>query len=153
MKKEDVIAAGISEEVAAFVLSKERNNRALNQEGMEIGDKITIIGVADKVSEFTGDDGGVRKYVDVMTTGDRNSISISRLVGTAKRAKYFAPDRPDTTIIAGGYDEAKVLNLPRHEADALMAVVGLKGKTYQVVAIAEDCGAYSQTYYLFAEIN
>ena len=37
MKKEDVIAAGISEEVAAFVLSKERNNRALNQEGMEIG--------------------------------------------------------------------------------------------------------------------
>lgn len=153
MKKEDVIAAGISEEVAAFVLSKERNNRALNQEGMEIGDKITIVGVADKVSEFTGDDGGVRKYVDVMTTGDRNSISISRLVGTAKRAKYFASDRPDTTIIEGGYDPAKVLNLPRHEADALMAVAGLKGHTYQVVAIAEDCGTYSQTYYLFAEIN
>ena len=152
MKKEEAIAAGLSEEVAAFVLSKERNNRTLNQEGMEIGDKITIVGVADKVSEFTGDDGKVRKYVDVMTTGDRNTISISRLVGTAKRAKYFASDRPDTTIIDGGYDDAKVLNLPRHEADALIAVAGLKGKTYQVVAIAEDCGTYSQTYYLFAEV-
>ena len=152
MKKEDVIAAGISEEVAAFVMSKERNNRTLNQEGMEIGDKITIVGVADKVSEFTGEDGKVRKYVDVMTTGDRSTISISRLVGTAKRARYFAPERPDTTIIEGGYNADKVLTLPRHEADALMAVASLKGKTYQVVAMAEDCGIYSQTYYLFAEV-
>lgn len=152
MKKEDVIAAGLSEEVAAFVMSKERNNRTLNQEGMEIGDKITIVGVADKVSEFTGEDGKVRKYVDVMTTGDRNTISISRLVGTAKRARYFAKERPETTVIDGGYDEAKILTLPRHEADALIAVNSLKGKTYQVVAMAEDCGTYSQTYYLFAEV-
>ena len=152
MKKEDAIKAGLSQDVAEFVLSKERDNKALNQEGMEIGDKITIVGVADKVSEFTGDDDQVRKYVDVMTTGDRNTISISRLVGTAKRARYFAKDRKETQVIEGGYKDEDLLVLPRHEADALIAVLGLVGKTYQVVAIAEDCGIYSQTYYLFAEV-
>ena len=151
MKKEDVIAAGLSEEVAEFVMSKQRNNRALNQEGMEIGDKITIVGVADKTSESVIDN-QKREWVDVLTTGDRNTISISRLVGTAKRAKYFADGRPDTTIIEGGYNADKVLTLPRHEADALIAVLGLKGKTYQVVAIAENCGQFDQTFYLFAEV-
>ena len=152
MKKEEAIQAGLSQDVAEFVLSNERDNKALNQEGMEIGDKITIVGVADKVSQFTGKDGEVRKYVDVMTTGDRNTISISRLVGTAKRARYFDKDREGTQVIKGGYKDEDVLVLPRHEADALIAVLGLKGKTYQVVAIAEDCGIYSQTYYLFAEV-
>ena len=151
MKKEDAMKAGLSQDVADFVLSKERDNPALNQEGTQIGDKITIVGVADKVSEFTGDD-GVHKYVDVMTTGDRNTISISRLVGTAKRARYFAKDRKETQVIEGGYKDEDLLVLPRHEADALIAVLGLVGKTYQVVAIAEDCGIYSQTYYLFAEV-
>lgn len=151
MKKEDVIAAGLSEEVAAFVMSEQRNNRALNQEGMEIGDKITIVGVADKTSESVIDN-QKREWVDVLTTGDRNTISISRLVGTAKRNKYFAAGRPETTVIDGGYDPAKVLELPRHEADALIAVLGLKGKTYQVVAIAENCGQFDQTFYLFAEV-
>ena len=152
MKKEEAVQAGLSQDVAEFVLSKERDNKALNQEGMEIGDKITIVGVADKVSQFTGKDGEVRKYVDVMTTGDRNTISISRLVGTAKRARYFAKDREGTQVIKGGYKDEDLLVLPRHEADALIAVLGLVGKTYQVVAIAEDCGIYSQTYYLFAEV-
>lgn len=151
MKKEDVIAAGLSEEVAAFVMSEQRNNRALNQEGMEIGDKITIVGVADKTSESVIDN-QKREWVDVLTTGDRNTISISRLVGTAKRNKYFAAGRPETTVIDGGFDATKVLELPRHEADALIAVLGLKGKTYQVVAIAENCGQFDQTFYLFAEV-
>lgn len=151
MKKEDVIAAGLSEEVAAFVMSKQRNNRALNQEGMEIGDKITIVGVADKVSESVIDNQN-RQWVDVLTTGDRNTVSISRLVGTAKRNKYFANGRPETEIIAGGYDPAKVLTLPNREAEALVAVQKLVGKTYQVVAIAENCGQFDQTFYLFAEV-
>lgn len=151
MKKEDVIAAGLSEEVAAFVMSKQRNNRALNQEGMEIGDKITIVGIADKVSESVIDNES-RQWVDVLTTGDRNTISISRLVGTAKRNKYFANGRPETEVIAGGYDPAKVLTLPNREAEALVAVQKLVGKTYQVVAIAENCGQFDQTFYLFAEV-
>lgn len=151
MKKEDVIKVGISEEVAAFVMSEQRNNRALNQEGMEIGDKITIVGVADKVSESVIDNQN-RQWVDVLTTGDRNTISISRLVGTAKRYKYFAKGRPETEIIAGGYDPAEVLTLPNREAEALIAVQKLVGKTYQVVAIAEKCGQFDQTFYLFAEV-
>lgn len=151
MKKEDVIAAGLSEEVAAFVMSEQRNNRALNQEGMEIGDKITIVGIADKVSESVIDNES-RQWVDVLTTGDRNTITISRLVGTAKRNKYFANGRPETEIIAGGYDPAKVLTLPNREAEALVAVQKLVGKTYQVVAIAENCGQFDQTFYLFAEV-
>lgn len=152
MKKDDVIAAGISEEVAAFVMSEQRNNRALNVEGMEIGDKITITGVADKPSESVID-GQSRQWVDVLTTGDRNTISISRLVGTAKRNKYFAEGRPETEVIAGGYDPAKVLTLPNREGDALVEVMSKHiGKTYQVVAIAENCGNFDQTFYLFAEV-
>lgn len=151
MKKEDVINAGISAEVAEFVMSKQRNNRALNVEGMEIGDKITIVGIADKPSESVID-GQSRQWVDVVTTGDRNTISISRLVGTAKRNKYFAEGRPETEVIAGGFDANKVLALPNREADALIAVLGLVGKTYQVVAIAENCGNFDQTFYLFAEV-
>lgn len=151
MKKEDVIKAGLSEEVANFVMSENRNNRALNQEGMEIGDKITIVGIADKVSESVID-GVSRQWVDVVTTGDRNTISISRLVGTSKRAKYFAAGRPETTVISGGYDAEKALTLPNREGDALVAVMGLVGKTYQVVAIAENCGQFDQTFYLFAEV-
>lgn len=152
MKKDDVIAAGISEEVAAFVMSEQRNNRALNVEGMEIGDKITITGIADKPSESVID-GQSRQWVDVLTTGDRNTISISRLVGTAKRNKYFAEGRPETEVIAGGYDPAKVLTLPNREGDALVEVMSKHiGKTYQVVAIAENCGNFDQTFYLFAEV-
>lgn len=152
MKKDDVIAAGISEEVAAFVMSEQRNNRALNVEGMEIGDKITIVGVADKPSESVID-GASRQWVDVLTTGDRNSISISRLVGTAKRNKYFAEGRPETEVIAGGYDAAEVLTLPNREGDALVEIATKHiGKTYQVVAIAENCGNFDQTFYLFAEV-
>lgn len=151
MKKEDVLAAGLSEEVAAFVMSEQRNNRVLNQESIEVGNKITIVGIADKVSESViGNES--RQWVDVLTTGDRSTITISRLVGTAKRNKYFANDRPETEIIAGGYDPAKVLTLPNREAEALVAVQKLVGKTYQVVAIAENCGQFDQTFYLFAEV-
>lgn len=151
MKKEDVLAAGLSEEVAAFVMSEQRNNRVLNQESIEVGNKITIVGVADKVSESVINNES-RQWVDVLTTGDRSTITISRLVGTAKRNKYFANDRPETEIIAGGYDPAKVLTLPNREAEALVAVQKLVGKTYQVVAIAENCGQFDQTFYLFAEV-
>lgn len=150
MKKEDALAVGLSEEVAAFVTSDARNNRALNQEGMEIGDTITITGVADKVSESVID-GQNRQWVDVLTTGDRQTISISRLVGTSKRSKYFADGRAETQVIDGGYKPEDVLTLPNREADALVTVLGLVGNTYKVVAIAENCGQFDQTFYLFAK--
>lgn len=152
MRKEEFVALGLSEEVATFVTSDKRNNKALNQEGLAIGDTITITGVADKVTEQVID-GNVRQWVDVLTTGDRNSISIARLVGTAKRAKYFDKDRADTEFAPDKYDANKVLALPNREADALKAVMeNCVGHTYKVVAIAEKCGQFDQTFYLFAEV-
>lgn len=152
MKKEDALKAGLSEEVANFVMGENRNNRVLNQEGMTIGDKFTIVGVADKPTKHVIDEQS-REWVDVLTTGDRNTISISRLVGTAKRNKYFAENRSETEVINGGYDSAKVLTLPNREGDALVEVMSKHiGKTYQVVAIAENCGNFDQTFYLFAEV-
>lgn len=152
MKKEDALKAGLSEEVANFVMGENRNNRVLNQEGMTIGDKFTIVGVADKPTKHVIDEQS-REWVDVLTTGDRNTISISRLVGTAKRNKYFAENRSETEVIAGGYDANKVLTLPNREGDALVEIMSKHiGKTYQVVAIAENCGNFDQTFYLFAEV-
>jgi hypothetical protein len=148
MKKEDLISAGISEEIAAFVMSENRNNRALNQEGMEIGDKITIVGISDKPSESVID-GVSRQWVDVLTTGDRNTVSIARLVGTQKRSKYFKEGRNEQKK---AYAPEKLLTLPSREGDALTAVIGLVGKTYEVVEIAENCGNFDQTFYLFAEV-
>ena len=156
MKKEDALSAGLSEEVIAFVMSEQRNNRVLNQEGMEIGDRITIIGVSDTVSNFaaevTTENGEtsteVRSFMEVKTSGDRDSVSISRLVGTGKRAKYFS----DFAELQAKYGD-KLLTLPRREGDALMEVnTKHKGKTFEVVAMAEDCGAFAQTFYLFAEV-
>lgn len=152
MKKEDALKAGLSDEVINFVMGENRNNRVLNQEGMTIGDKFTIVGVADKPTKHVIDEQS-REWVNVLTTGDRNTISISRLVGTAKRNKYFADGRPETEVINGGYDSAKVLTLPNREGDALVEVMSKHiGKTYQVVAIAENCGNFDQTFYLFAEV-
>lgn len=156
MKKEDAISAGLSEEVIAFVMSEQRNNRVLNQEGMEIGDKITIEGVSNTVSNFaaetTTENGEkateIRSFIEVKTSGDRDSISISRLVGTGKRRKYF----PDYDKIVEKYGD-KLLTLPRREGDALMEInTKHKGKTYEVVAMVEDCGPWEQTFYLFAEV-
>lgn len=159
MKKDDLINSGISPEIAAFVLSDERNNRTLNQENMELTDKITIVGVADKVSESVIE-GKSRKWVDVLTTGDRNTVSISRLVGTSKRVKYFNAKRTGETEdgellfeAIPNWESRKLLKLPNREGDALNEVaLNHINKEYEVVAIARGCGQYGQTFYLFAEV-
>lgn len=159
MKKEDLIELGISPEIVNFVLSDERNNRILNQENMALSDKITIVGIADKVSESTIE-GKSRKWVDVLTTGDRNTISISRLVGTTKRVKYFNAKRDGETEdgeplfeALPNWESRKLLTLPNREGDALNEIAQNHiNKQYEVVAIARGCGQYSQTFYLFAEV-
>lgn len=154
-KEEDAVKAGLSEEVVAFVFGKTRNNRVLNQEGMEIGDRITIVEVSKTVSSFTAEntleDGTkvseLRPFMEVITTGDRDSISISRLVGTGKRAKYFGKD------YAEKHAGRKLLTLPRREADALIEIqTNHIGRTYEVIDMVEDAGAFNQTFYLFAEV-
>lgn len=160
MKKETVVNAGISEEIASFVMSKERDNRTLNQEGIEIGDKFTIIGIADKPSEQSIE-GKMRKWVDVLTTGDRQTISIARLVGTSKRNKYFdktkrAGENEDGELLvelSEDFTSRKLLELPNREADALVEVATNHiNKTYECVGIARECGQYNATFLLFAEV-
>ena len=137
-------AAGISAEIAAFAID-EKNNRVLNSEGLELGDELTIVGMADKLDSFNDN-----LYAAVNVTGARDSISLGRLVGSPKE-KYFEKGRKNTESI--DYDSAKVLKLPRRIADAMLAIQAMKGKTIRLVAIANECGRDAdRTYYRFVEV-
>lgn len=154
MKKEELTSMNISEEVASFVTSEDRDNRLLNQEGIEVGEKFTIKGIADTVSSGTIN-GAVRKWIDVKTSGDRSSISIARLVGTQKVSKYFdvsrkTEDGKELATLAPDFDATKVLRLPNREGDAIKEVASnLIGKTLKCVGIATMCGRFNQTFYAF----
>ena len=128
----------------AFAID-EKNNRVLNSEGLELGDELTIVGMADKLDSFNDN-----LYAVVNVTGARDSISLGRLVGSPKE-KYFAKGRENTESI--DYDSAKVLKLPRRIADAMLAIQAMKGKTIRLVAIANECGRDAdRTYYRFVEV-
>lgn len=156
------IANGLSEEVAAFVYNDKRNNKALNAEGLELGNKLTIKGVSGKVTTTTFTNGEVREFINVLTSGDAATVSISKLVGTAKRAKYFDLSRNDDGTTKDGepfvelvdnVDVDNCLYLPRTEGDALQEILkNHVGTTYKVVGIARECGRYNQTFYLFQAI-
>ena len=151
MKKNDfdeLIAAGISEEVAAFIASDERAGRVLNREGLELGDEITITGIQKTLGEFNGN-----KYVVVETTGAAANISLARLVGTKKIKKYFNPERgADLVSLTKDFDASKIVSINPEEKQAIKEVASMVGKTLRVVGIATECGQYDQTYLAFAEI-
>lgn len=131
---------GLSEEMATFVVG--RNNRALNNEGLSVGDIFTIEGIDEKPSEFVTDDGETRQFANVLTSGDRDTISIGRLVGTNKRATYFGANYKE--------QYPNILELPRREGDALVEILAnYIGKTVKVVAEAESKRYPGQYYYLF----
>ena len=141
-------AAGISAEMAAFAID-ERANRVMNSEGLELGDKFTIVGMASKPDGFKNDKDELISYAAVNVTGDRDTISLNRLVGSPKE-KYFADGRNDQKM---EYDPAKVLRLPRRIGDAMVAIQKLSGHTYQLVEIAEGCGRDAdREYYRFVEV-
>lgn len=131
--KSNIIPASVVE----FVFSETRKGeKVLNAEGLEEGDKITIVGIDSEIAEFNGN-----KYLRVKTTGAASSVSLSRLVGTRKVEKYFGAE------LAARKD---LLSLPHNEAEAVVAVSGLIGKTLEVVKIEEGCGQFEQTFTLFA---
>ena len=139
---------GISDEIAKFVVV-ERGNRALNAEGLELGNKFTLKAIPETLSESTIEE-KLRKWVSILTTGDADSVSISRLVGTAKRAKYFNTERGEDVELKEGLKLDEVLTLPRRELDALVEIQkNYLGKTLEVVCIARNCGQFAQTFYLF----
>ena len=143
-------AAGISAEVIKLA-DEEKINRVLNSEGLELGDTLTIVGIADKTDSYEEN-----PYIVVNVTGARDTISLGRLVGSPKE-KYFAPERckgDDALTKAIDYDAEKVLKLPRRIGDAMIAVQGMKGVTIKLVAIAEACGRdEDRTYYRFVVVD
>ena len=143
---------GISDEIAKFVVV-ERGNRALNAEGLELGNKFTLKAIPETLSESTIEE-KLRKWVSILTTGDADSVSISRLVGTAKRAKYFNTERGEDVDLKEGLKLDEVLTLPRRELDALVEIQkNYLGKTLEVVGIARNCGQFAQTFYLFQVVK
>lgn len=143
---------GISDEIAKFVVV-ERGNRALNAEGLELGNKFTLKAIPETLSESTIEE-KLRKWVSILTTGDADSVSISRLVGTAKRAKYFNAERGEDVELKEGLKLDEVLTLPRRELDALVEIQkNYLGKTLEVVGIARNCGQFAQTFYLFQVVK
>ena len=143
---------GISDEIAKFVVV-ERGNRALNAEGLELGNKFTLKAIPETLSESTIEE-KLRKWVSILTTGDADSVSISRLVGTAKRAKYFNTERGEDVELKEGLKLDEVLTLPRRELDALVDIhKNYLGKTLEVVGIARNCGQFAQTFYLFQVVK
>lgn len=143
---------GISDEIAKFVVV-ERGNRALNAEGLELGNKFTLKAIPETLSESTIEE-KLRKWVSILTTGDADSVSISRLVGTAKRAKYFNTERGEDVELKEGLKLDEVLTLPRRELDALVEIQKeYLGKTLEVVGIARNCGQFAQTFYLFQVVK
>lgn len=83
-KKEILLNKGVSQQVIDFIEAK--NDRVLNGEGREIGEKFTILGIADNLNESVIN-GEKREWVEAVT--DSGNISISTLCGTKKTAKYF----------------------------------------------------------------
>lgn len=143
---------GISDEIAKFVVV-ERGNRALNAEGLELGNKFTLKAIPETLSESTIEE-KLRKWVSILTTGDADSVSISRLVGTAKRAKYFNTERGEDVELKEGLKLDEVLTLPRRELDVLVEIQkNYLGKTLEVVGIARNCGQFAQTFYLFQVVK
>lgn len=132
--------------VADFVFSDKRNNKTLNREGLEVGNKLTISGKPAVVKEDTIE-GKMRQWVSIPldANSDADEISVSRLVGTAKRNSVFGSQFPNGIP---GY----VVKFPQREGDALQFIAdNLIGKTLVVVAKAENVGPYESTYFLFAE--
>ena len=158
MLKEDLVKSNVPATLAEQVTSSERNNRTLNSEGVMVGDKIKIVSLPEKLSEFENgvDANGkprITKFVNLSTEGDRQNLSLGALVGTPKRAKYFT----DTYITdkAKDFDEREILTLPQREADALKYVAdNLLGKTVECVCVADRCGRdANRQFYLWTLID
>lgn len=144
----DLMAAGISKEVAQFVTYDVKKN-VYGREGLEVGDKITL---TDFVCQSDVIDEKTQKWLAVSTTGDADSISLKSLIGTQKRAKYFDAERKQTTF-ASDFDVTEALTLPDEKKAAVLAIQKLMGVTLQCVAVATECGLYNTTYRLFKVIS
>jgi hypothetical protein len=164
-KIDELMAVGITEEAAVGMVVT-MDNRSLNNEELAVGDILHIKGMASDVSSFDTDDGDKAFFMNVLTSGSRGTVSISRLIGTAKPQKVFTEGAEwldDVVPEAFNKEDYFYLN-ERTVADAAKELMLLKkgwekdhaGKTYtlQIVARAERVASYGKTYwYLFKVIE
>jgi hypothetical protein len=154
-------AAVIPQTLWEAVNSEDRNNRALNQESIAIGDRVTIEALPEKLSSFaTKDSAGndtTVEFCSLVTRGDRRNLSLGALVGTNKRNKWFnAAERAGNVEIADGFDINSAFELSTNrEADVLVEIAeNYIGTTFQCEAIATECGARgNRTFYLWSIVN
>lgn len=154
-KKEILLSKGVSQQVIDFIDAK--NDRVLNGEGREVGEKFTIMGIADSLNESVIG-GEKREWVEAVT--DSGNISISTLCGTKKTAKYFnlseftmsedaannrmvseevdTDGNPQLEVISG-FDLKDVVTFKSNRmSDVVLECVeggSLNGKTLQLVAV------------------
>lgn len=154
-------AAVIPQALWEAVNSEDRNNRALNQESIAVGDRITIVALPEKLSSFAtkdtaGNDTTV-EFCSLVTSGDRRNLSLGALVGTNKREKWFnAAERAGEVEIADGFNISEAFETSTNrEADVLVEIAEKYiGTTFQCEAVATHCGARgNRTYYLWSIVN
>lgn len=141
--------AGLSAKLAAYIVD-EKSDRNINAEGLDLGDEFTLTGKVGDPEHFTTDDNREQSYIPVLCSGDRDSVSLGRLVGTPKD-KYFN-GWDDLEEIE--YDKSKVFTMPRKMSEACLWVIN-EGKDVRLklVAIAKNCGPkQNRTYYRFVRV-
>lgn len=137
MEKSNLLKLGVSENVANFILV-DKANKMVNAEGLEVGDVFTITGISPELGEFNGN-----SYVNFQCTGARDTISLGKLLGTAKVSKYFTPEVAEKAIV-----------FPRRMAEAVEFVLtNLVDKPIMCIGIAEGCGQYEQTFACFSLVK
>lgn len=158
MLKEELVKSNVPPTLAEQVTSTDRNNRTLNAESVSVGDKVKIVALPEKLSEFENgvDANGkprITKFVNLATEGDRANLSLGALVGTPKRKKYFTQEF--ISDVVKDLKPEEILTLPQREADAIKYVAdNLIGKTVECVAVAENCGRdANRTFYLWRLVD
>lgn len=159
----EALSLGLSQELVDFSVNT-MNNRALNSEGITLGDKIKIIGFPEtgNSQKFEGRD-EVTNWVDVLTEGDRDTISLGNLIGTPKIAKYFNKERAKLTNedeealteLSDNFDAAKGIKVSsKRVLDALVDIAkNHVGKTFECTGIARNCGKSKlSTRYFWQEV-
>lgn len=152
--EQELTTVGVSQAVAEFLSTPERNNKVLNNEGLMVGDMFSITGVDDQVAEYVNAETGKSNFgVRLLCAGDVASITPNTLSGTRKVDKHFVNPHP-----AGTY-----ATFPRKERELVLSVArgDYKGKVFRVMDIAEDVQAWKPragqdgkaTFYLFEEVK
>lgn len=156
-KTDELKQLGLSDAVAEFIST---NDKTFNNEGgLNIGETFTIEGIADEVSSFDGEDGKPRYWVDVLTSGDCDRMSLARLAGTPKLEKYFGANAQNVEWAK----EASIndaFDFPKRASELVQTIYDLLNPggrkrprtTFQVIAKATDCGNFNSTYYLYKQL-